>query len=66
MELERIAEELSQIEEQITLNIDLLEIAKSYCDYNFDKASEVSSVGAILSVILKEQRALAEKFDSIL
>ena len=66
MELRNIAEEVAQIEERIILNIELLEIAKSYCEYNFDKASEVSTLGAILDVILREQKALADSFDGYL
>ena len=40
--MEDLIEKISHIEEQITLNINLLEIARGYCEYNFDKACEIS------------------------
>ena len=64
--MESFAEKISHIEKQITTNIDLLEIAKGYCEYNFDKSSEISALGAILSIILEEQKELAQCFDCIL
>ena len=64
--MENFTKKISHIEEQITLNIDLLEIAKSYCDYNFDKGTEICSVGALIGVILKEQREIADCLDTIL
>lgn len=66
MEIEKYIEKFNTIEEQITLSIDLLEIAKSYCDCNFDKASEVSTLGAIIGIVLKEQKNLASNFDGIM
>ena len=64
--MESFAEKISHIEKQIITNIDLLEIAKGYCEYNFDKSSEISALGAILSIILEEQKELAQCFDGIL
>ena len=64
--MEDLIEKISHIEEQITLNIDLLEIAKSYCEHNFDKASEISTLGTIIGIILDEQQRLARSFDGIL
>ena len=66
MEMEDLIEKISHIEEQITLNIDLLEIARDYCEYNYDKASEISTLGTIINIILTGQQSLARSFDGIL
>ncbi len=65
METEVLIEKISLIEEQITMNIDLLEIAKDYCEYNFDKAREIAALSTIINIILAEQHNLARSFDGI-
>ena len=59
-------EKLSTIEEKIVLSIDLLEIAKNYCEFNFDKGKEISAIGTILEVVLNTQRNLADEIDDII
>ena len=56
---------LSTIEEKVMLCIDLLEIAKNYCESNFDKGQELSAVGTILKVVLDEQKSLADSLDEL-
>ena len=63
--MKNMLDTLSTIEEKVTLSIDLLEIAKNYCDYNFDKGQELSAVGTILKVVLDEQKSLADSLDEL-
>ncbi len=52
--------------EKVTLTLDLLEIAKGYCQYNFDKGQEIVALCSILEVILEAQRYLADKLDEMI
>ena len=51
------------MEEKINLCIDLLEVAKTYCEFNYDKSSELSSVGSLISIILDLEKELANEYD---
>ncbi len=64
--MEKILEKVTSIEEKIMLSIDLLEIAKKYCESNFDKGNEIVSVGSLLGVVLKEQREIVDNVDNII
>ena len=64
--MEDFAKKFSLVGEQITSNIDLLEIVKSYCDYNFDKCRELCTISSLVKIILKEQKVLAENFDNLI
>lgn len=64
--MEKMLTTITQIEEKITLSIDLLEIAKDYCEFNFDKGQEVVAIGTILKVVLEEQKELADKIDDLM
>ena len=44
------------MEEKINLCINLLEIAKTYCDFNYDKTAEVPIIGSLLEIILNIQK----------
>ena len=66
MEMELSLKKICEIEEQVISKIDLLEIAKSYCDYHFEKGYELSALGTIISIILKEQKAIADSIDDIM
>ncbi len=59
-------EKVTSIEEKIMLSIDLLEIAKKYCESNFDKGNEIVSIGSLLGVILREQRDIVDSVDDII
>lgn len=63
--MKNMLDTLSTIEEKVTLCIDLLEIAKNYCESNFDKGQELSAVGTILKVVLDEQKSLADSLDEL-
>ena len=62
--MKNMLDTLSTIEEKVMLCIDLLEIAKNYCESNFDKG-QVSAVGTILKVVLDEQKSLADSLDEL-
>ncbi|DAB00349.1 TPA: hypothetical protein CPT89_08460 [Candidatus Gastranaerophilales bacterium HUM_11] len=63
--MKNMLDTLSTIEEKVMLCIDLLEIAKNYCERNFDKGQELSAVGTILQVVLGEQKSLADSLDEL-
>ncbi len=63
--MENTLNNLVQLEEKITLSLDLLEVAKGYCEYNFDKGQEVVAICSILEVVLEAQRELADKLDEL-
>lgn len=64
--MEKMLEKMTLLEEKIMLSIDLLEIAKKYCECNFDKGNEIVSVGSLLTLVLKEQKELADSIDDII
>lgn len=63
--MENILNKFSKIEEKITLSMDLLEVAKGYCEYNFDKGQEVVALNSILEIILKNQKELSDQLDEL-
>lgn len=58
--------EISKIEEELRESIDLTEIAKTYCEFNYDKSVEISILGTILQIILDKQQILRDKIDEAL
>lgn len=54
------------LEQKITFSINLLEVAKSYCDFHYDKSQEFIALSSVLDVLLKNQRELAGKLDGII
>ena len=65
MNMENTLNKFTQIEEKITLSLDLLEIAKGYCEYNFDKGQEVAALRSILEILFETQKNLADKIDEL-
>ena len=51
------------MEEKIHLTIDLLEIIKAYCDFNYDKTKEIPTIGSVIEIALKTQKELAREID---
>ena len=64
MQIKEYTEKFNTIETLITENINLLEIAKTYCDANFDKSNEVSTLSSLISLLLKNQKKLSKDFDN--
>ena len=58
-------EELAYLEEQLNINVDLLEIAKDYCEFNYDKSSSLSRLLVLLDIILANQKIIAAKLDNV-
>ena len=63
--MENTLNKYAKMEEKITLTLDLLEIARCYCEYNFDKGQEVVALHSIIEVLLEAQRDIAEELDKI-
>jgi hypothetical protein len=58
-------EKIIEIERQLNVNIDLLEIAKAYCEFNNDKSDEISALIPILEIILDNQKNVRRSLDYI-
>ena len=63
--MENILKKSMLIEEKITLSLDLLEVAKGYCEYNFDKGQEVVALGSVLDVLVDVQKDIAGYLDEL-
>jgi len=57
---------LNNVEQKINTNLDLLEIAKTFCDSNYEKATEIASLDSIIEIILANQKELTKDFDKFL
>ncbi len=66
MEIKNTNIDINYLEQKMTLCSDLLEIAKTYCEFAYDKKNSVSALGSIIDVILTTQREIADRFDSML
>ena len=64
--MENTLNNLTILEEKVTLSLDLLEIAKGYCEHNFDKGQEVVAICSIIDVIAKIQKDIAGNLDKIM
>ena len=58
-------EKIVELERQLNVNTDLLEIAKAYCEFNFDKSSELTALLSILEIILANQKKATDVLDYI-
>lgn len=66
MELVQGKNIINDLEEQTFLSINLLEVAKTYCDFNYDKSDEITALGSIINIVLKNQKDVARKIDKFL
>lgn len=55
----------NNIERKVNFNIHLLKVAKDFCEFNFDKANEISTLFTILEIALAKQKEIASNFDNI-
>lgn len=51
----------AELENNILENLNLLKIAKCYCEANFDKSDEIVDLCYLLEIILKKQKAAFNK-----
>lgn len=63
--MENMFKKITQSERKIISCINLLQIAKNYCEYNYDKGNEIVSLGTLLEVILEEENELLNNIDDI-
>ena len=66
MKNEICAEKLNEFERDINAIIDLLSVAKGYCDLNYDKSSELVAISTVIEILLSKQLKLASDFDSLM
>ncbi len=57
---------IANLEEKISRNTDLLEIAKTYCEFNCDKSDEISTLFSILELIVERQKDTVKSLESLL
>ncbi len=55
-----------KLEQKITFGIGLLEVAKTYCDFNYEKSQEFTALSSVLEVLLNNQKELAANLDGML
>ena len=60
-----VMEEIAYLEEQLNINIDLLKIAKDYCEFNNDNISSTSSLLSLLDIVLENQKIILSKLDKL-
>lgn len=65
MEVEEYINNLAFLEERIILCKDLLDVTKSYCENNFEKADELSVIGSVLTLMQKEYNELSSIIDAL-
>lgn len=56
-------EKIIEIERQLNTNLDLIEIAKAYCEFNFDKSDELCTLISVLEIILDNQKKATKALD---
>lgn len=57
---------IAYLERKINAVIDLLEIAKKYCEAGNDSVDSIVPLVSLIEVMLTSQRDIAEKFDNML
>ena len=58
-------ENVVDIEEKVISNLNLLELAKAYCELNYDKSDELLVISTVIDIVLKNQKELIKKIDLI-
>ena len=56
-------EKIVEIERQLNINIDLIEVAKAYCEFNFDKSDELCTLISVFEIILDNQKKITKALD---
>lgn len=57
---------VASVEEQLSRNIDLLEIAKTYCEFHCAKSDEISTLFSILELVVEQQKNTVNALESML
>ena len=58
-------ENIGSIENKIFSSLNLLELAKTYCEHNYDKADEILVLNSVLEIVLNNQKEVIREFDSL-
>ena len=58
-------EKILKLEERVYTNMDLLEIAKTYCEFNYDKSKEISVLNSIIDIIIENQKLITRELCEI-
>lgn len=58
-------EKIMDIEQQINVNMDLLKIAKDYCEFNVDNSRKICSLMSLIEIILQNQKSIVSDFDKL-
>lgn len=58
-------EKFMDIEERVSLNVDLLQIAKDYCEFNIDKSIAIGTLMPLIEITLKNQKDIITNLDRI-
>ena len=64
--MEKMLEKLGLVEEKIIRTLDLLEIARSYCEHNFDKGEEIVALSSLLGVVIERNKELVDYIDDLI
>lgn len=59
-------EKIIDIEEQMNINVDLLQIARDYCEYNIENSHATTSLMSLLEIMLQKQRNIVADFDELM
>lgn len=59
-------DEITTLVQKVTLGVDLLEVAKCYCEHNYDKSDELPVLVSVLEIILDVQKEVADRVDNLL
>ena len=58
-------EKIINIEEQMNANVDLLQIARDYCEFNIDKSATIGFLISLIEIILENQKNIVANFDEL-
>ena len=66
MENMKYIKEITDLEQKLNTGLDLLEVAKIYCEFNYDKSDELSAVSSVLDIVIQIQKSAAVTLDNLL
>ena len=61
-----IVSKICSLEEKLNVNNDLILVAKNYCESNYDKVSEISTLYSMLEIISEKQKEISFVLDEII
>lgn len=56
---------ITEMEQKLNTCTSLLEVAKVYCEHNYDKSNEINTISSIIDVILKNQNDIIGNLDKL-